>query len=569
MGRQRRRKRVRRIDQVFAARYRAARNERRGRRISPTSDAYASTLRTAGVEGIVQALISRHNQRWEKVGGNLSTLGEGVAETMHVVYPIDVVLWQNGVRFTEPPPSPFGGWPEHLRWGVDSACQAQRMILAGNLVGAASLARTQLERWSLNRIHSNGLDQPEGVAIADHYTAIWANEDPAIEAGQVWLELSELLHGRGPMLPAARWEASEICGAPLPPDVRSAILAIETAVQLALRQILLCAIGLALDSGYPPGLGDALRMLPLSLPSEVKFVESASLAIWPMNLKFFDHGGHIVGETGANYLNDVRERAGHGQPRELSYSARGLEAFISRRARWADLAAAAFAKEREQLGDRFDPDALAGRELAYILTSEAAGLLAKWRNDARADALAVAAGALRASFWLWLEDDERSMMLARTILEQTARLRTWRLRPDRAAALEDRGARTSSRDWLREAGWRRLSALNRSLGEFSHATMRARWTGAREALAAMQGPVENEEFRPQTGRGAALNHVAFAFGAEVRALALEQQSALAKGFEAVLPYGEGSDEELETWLERCWAYRDVSLGDPDLQPTSG
>ena len=74
---------------------------------------------------MIEALISRHNQRFENIRLNLRVLSDPVAETLHVVYPIDVVLWLAGVRFTDPPSSYYGDWSEHLRWAVDSACQSQ------------------------------------------------------------------------------------------------------------------------------------------------------------------------------------------------------------------------------------------------------------------------------------------------------------------------------------------------------------------------------------------------------------------------------------------------------------
>lgn len=568
VGRQSRKKKERANDPAMAARARAIKNERYGRGIPPTAEGYEWAARRDGGDGVIRALISRHNQRWENVRRLHGTLGESVAETMHVVYPIDVILWQHGVRFVQPPSSSYGSWPEHLRWGVDSACQAQRMILAGNLVGAASIARTQLERWSDNRTRSNDFVHPQGVPVGSHYEAIWANEHPAVDAGQVWVELSELLHGRGPLVAAVHWEAGQLCAPKSIGAVNRAVVAVETAIQLSLRQILLCVATLTLEAGYPPSLGDALRQLPLSLPSEVQFVESAALTVWPMNYEFVKAISPSLRRVGDAYIDDVRQRASRREPRDLVYSARGLEAFVSRRARSAGTAADAFAKEAEQLGDKFDPTGVAAREHAYILINEVAALLATWRADLRSDALLVGASALRAAYWLWLEDDERSMMLARTVLEQTARLRTWRLRSHSAAILEERGANTTTRDWLREAGWRRLSILNRSLGEFSHATMRARWSGARDALVAIQAPGPNDEFEAQTGRGAALNAVAFAFGTEVAALAAEQHLTLAQAFASVLPYGDDDDpqRQIEAWLDRCWSHRSLSFGPPDLRP---
>jgi hypothetical protein len=133
--------------------------------------------------------------------------------------------------------------------------------------------------------------------------------------------------------------------------------------------------------------------------------------------------------------------------------------------------------------------------------------------------------------------------------------------------IEQRGALASSRDWLEAAGWRRLSILNRSLGEFSHATLEARWSGARKVLTELQPLDPNSRSpREQTARGSALNEVAFALGSELAHLARHHHKALSEAFEAVLPYAEdeGSEEQIEEWLQRCWSHRGKSFGQRDF-----
>jgi hypothetical protein len=64
-------------------------------------------------------------------------------------------------------------------------------------------------------------------------------------------------------------------------------------------------------------------------------------------------------------------------------------------------------------------------------------------------------------------------------------MRTWRLKPNKAELLETR-PQTTPRDWLEAAGWKRLTTLNRALGEFAHTKPTSRWTGAHELLAKLQ-----------------------------------------------------------------------------------
>jgi hypothetical protein len=223
-------------------------------------------------------------------------------------------------------------------------------------------------------------------------------------------------------------------------------------------------------------------------------------------------------------------------------------------------------QEKIQLGDAFAPAAIGSREFAYMMIDEAAGLLSLWTDGDVSDAFAVAASALRAALWLWLEDDDRSLVLARTVLEQTARLRTWRLKPERAAKVAARGDRVRSRDWLEEAGWRRLSVLNRSLGEFAHASpQRAKWSGAREALIKIQPDLISPSPAAQTARGSTLNAVAFAFGTEVMNATRAMHPDIADALATVLPYERSeTSNEIEGWLERCWQHRRHSFGEPEF-----
>src|SRR5665647_3936431 len=123
------------------------------------------------------------------------------------------------------------------------------------------------------------------------------------------------------------------------------------------------------------------------------------------------------------------------------------------------------------------------------------------RSRSSAAMLVIGSG-IRSTQWLWLEDDDRAMAVLRCVLEQVARSRTWRLKPEKARLLEER-SETTPRDWLENAGWRRLSPLNRALGEFAHVRPSRRWNAARALLASLQLDVD-EDTAIFTARGAAL-----------------------------------------------------------------
>lgn len=494
-------------------------------------------------------------------------MSEPIAESLHVLFPVDVALARLGVTFDEHPASPLGEWPQHLRWGADSACQVERMLLAGNLMGAAAVARTQLERWSENRAYSNRITRGEDVSLADHYTLVWHDESPPQDAGAIWSSLSEVLHGRGSMYDAVAWEASDGADAREVHRVEGPAALLQIAVQLSLRQVLICVATLLEKQFSQRELARAIRTLPLALPSEVTLSEAAA-SVWPLSFEHLTELGLRLSHIGDDYIRDILQLSRHQAPRDLPYSARSLEAFASRRARAATSARLAFDAERERLGDNFDPMVLQRREFAYIVINETAGLLGRWSSDGSSMAFAAGASALRAAYWLWLEDDDRSMVLARTVLEQAARLRTWRTRPDRAAIIESKGSRTRVRDWLAAAGWRRLHILNRALGEFAHASpRRARWSGAREVLMDIQSERSTNSHPELTVRGDTLDDVAFSFGMEVMAAAKVRYTVLSAALEEVLPPSEGEESKalVNDWLERCWQRRQRSFGSPDFE----
>ena len=156
-------------------------------------------------------------------------------------------------------------------------------------------------------------------------------------------------------------------------------------------------------------------------------------------------------------------------------------------------------QSRNLFGDEFDPQSLEWRLFQNIAIGEAAFLAAGWATGHEADALRTAAAALHSAWWLWLEDTDDAMTCVRGVLEQTCRARAHRVKPARAARIEDMGAAASTARWLETAGRKRLAVLGRALGEFAHISFRARWSGARDALASLQADDTPRGTRPREG----------------------------------------------------------------------
>jgi hypothetical protein len=219
--------------------------------------------------------------------------------------------------------------------------------------------------------------------------------------------------------------------------------------------------------------------------------------------------------------------------------------------------------EEEELGDDFDLGSLGSRASQWVIVTEAASLAGRWVNNQHvAAALSLIGSGLRSAYWLWLEDDDRAMSILRSILEQASRSRAWRTKPEKAAELETRH-QTTPRDWLEAAGWRRLAALNRALGEFAHVKPNSRWIVARNLLSELQMNADPES-AIHRAHGASLDFVSLLVARETLAWCEQLSSTLAKTLSSVFTrvgFGE-VEHALEAALNHMWTHRGDDLGEP-------
>jgi hypothetical protein len=120
--------------------------------------------------------------------------------------------------------------------------------------------------------------------------------------------------------------------------------------------------------------------------------------------------------------------------------------------------------------------------------------------------------------------------------------------------------------WLETAGRKRLAVLGRALGEFAHITFRARWSGARDVLAAMQA---DDVPRPSTtARRYALEVSAYLLAHEVAARFDAACPAIATAFRARVTRlnTEEHERQIEELLQRSLSLRNADFGEPDFQP---
>jgi hypothetical protein len=559
MGRSSRRKRERREDPIWQA-FKA---ETRGRLIPPTPDGYHAALKARGVEGVVEGLYSRSNQRWMNLYRHRDALANSVLPYLSPIGLVQAVGESLGADRERLPGSPYGSVHDHLMWGLDGAIATSRMLLLGQIIGAAALARTQLERWTLNLANSEGIDLSFDQFGGPQMQKPWDAHQQPVDAVGLWSSMSDVLHGRGRFVELARWESVDLLGSSPPKLLDEAAAWIAPSV-LQLRSVM---IGQAMEADLTVA-ERLLRQWPESLPFVAPFDFPASavatMGVWPMLPHHVNDLDQIVALAGPSArLCASRDALAHQGL--LAFSVEEMSALVladHRYRAWKN-AATAFIHEEAEVGAAYNPEVLAIRAQHVALTAEAAALVGAWLDTTPgADSLWVASSALRSAFNLWLEDDDRSVACVRTVLESIARARSWRTKPARAAKVRD-GAIT--RDWLDVAGWRRLALLNRSLGELAHVSLESKWSEARTALVHAIPPTEVGD-PLKTARGAVLRVSVALLAVEVVEWTRTFSSALANALDEIYFTDQGIEAtDEEKWLDQLWDARDVAFGKTEFE----
>lgn len=458
------------------------------------------------------------------------------------------------------PLEPISTWPRALFGAVDDVVEVMWLLRVGLTIPAALSARTLLERWTHNVANHHSVDRAEGEADADYISRVWQTYSPygvPAHVGSWWGTLSEIVHGRQ----TAGRLGKHIVGAvsmetAANTDIHRGICAV---VELCLRQIrggLTVIVEEASQEKYVPALQAQGPALPAGH-------EPFDLSEAYEDLDYFE-AHRILGERwtqlAAIYRERVKDPDGH-LTRQFDLVLT-VECLLERRGRAIEGARAAFAVEKELLGDDFDPGYLAARLFRYACFAELARLMAAEEVDAEQSALLAASQCLEAAVHAWLEDSDQSMGYVRVALEQAARLRVHRLKRTRGIRMEARGDVSASR-WLAEAGWGRLGVLMRATNEFAHLGVRTRRHGAREALRRVQMGEPQEE----TSRGKALDSVAHLLAFELHDRLREKSEAAASCFtdSVTLLDQENYLRTLERFLNHAQSLKDFSFGAPDFE----
>lgn len=453
-------------------------------------------------------------------------------------------------------------WLSTLRWGLDHYVYIAHSVRGGLLLGAALSTRMFLERWTLNVAHHHGILRGPDESDAAFMTRAW-NVYPHIDGnrdvGLYWRWLSEYLHGR-PELEGA-FESADAAG-----TTADKIIAIAN---IALDQVLGGVRVVGEEYGMT-ALTSTLFKSPVETNGHGYHPQSEAIAMCLHQLDFeftmSEPASSLVAE-GRKYRQTIGDRNLARHLKTTFSFPLGEKAFIERRGRAIETARAAFRIEMKMLGNAFDPPYLASRLFRYITISQMADVVAESLQGPESLALRRASEALGSAWRAWLDDSDLTLGCLRVILEQTARARAHRLKQNRSEKLESLATAPAPSRWMELAGFRRLAAYNRALGEFAHIRTNTRQSGARQLLVEMQTP--NTPNPNQTARGQALDEATYLLAHEI-ALRLDQHfPRVATEFRRRVTLTNSVDHEklVADLLDRVLGLRDHDFGEPDFVPT--
>ncbi|MFI6220121.1 hypothetical protein ACIBEH_06165 [Nocardia salmonicida] len=542
------------------------RAERRGRRVLPTVEGFERALEERGPDGVAEALLSRHNQRMVRIV-EVGVMSQQIALPLLSAYmPLSFIAEQLGAHQLRPPIRSGATWPDHLAWGLDSVGAAVRLMLGMQPIGAAIIARTQLERWSANLAFNVNQSQAPGEDTVAWLNRLWSGcgvwfPTHNKQVGDLFAELSELLHARGPLMSLTWLDAVDIGDTPSSEHVRL-METTSRALTVTLGHLRLC-LATAVEDAGAVDLAESVASIPLVTPAE-SWVPHLGPIVWPMVPRHFDDPKiqSNISEMEV-YYRKVADSMDAGRDPDVPRQGWPLYSLGHHRFRALTLAAAGSQREREIVGENPGysiEDAMVSADLA----GEMAAMSAEWlRTDpARkpvADALAMCSSALRSAVWLWLEDDSRAMACLRCVIEQIARARAWRVKPNRAAKIES-NPNATPRDWIEAAGWRRLSLFNRALGEFAHGATTADWEVPRQALVSIQHDADTNEHADLTGRSHAIRASIFIVGRECAAWVDSFGSPLGEAYRHIINLDDiEADQSIEALMNRAWEKRSTPV----------
>lgn len=295
--------------------------DRRGERVPLTVAGFEAALRDRGHDAIAEALIARHNQRLQRILHSSHMMQSIGLPLLACQFPMGLAAEELGAHPGRPPFYAGPTWPDHLAWGLDSVVAAVRLMLCLQPVGASIVARTQLERWSSNLQFNSGTDQQPGESTVDWYNALWTGPgvrppDPVeTPVGELFADLSELLHGRGRLMPLVWLDIADVTDMPSSEHVQL-LETISDALIVSLSHIRTCLASAAEKEGFHV-LARTVDRIRLVAPTG-SWLSDLRTLLWPMLPMFIGQSGveGPLGATAGAYRRVISAMQAGRQPAE-------------------------------------------------------------------------------------------------------------------------------------------------------------------------------------------------------------------------------------------------------------
>ena len=121
-----------------------------------------------------EALVLRHNQRMINLSRPDPELYLPVLDALAPLTIISKILQGYGSNPNRAPTDYTGPWVDHVAWGVSSVVAAARLTLSGQYVGAALIARQQLERWTNFLAFNTDTPKQRGEDSLSYTARVWS-----------------------------------------------------------------------------------------------------------------------------------------------------------------------------------------------------------------------------------------------------------------------------------------------------------------------------------------------------------------------------------------------------------
>ena len=503
---------------------------RRARNVPPTVEAY-ERVAASGPTRLIETLIGRHSTRIDNLDAVAQRSMDHCVRPLVSVYQLDAIFIRQGHHLNQHSPPHESPWPTHLSWSVESTIAALRLMLAGQIVGAAIILRQQLGRWTLLLARAESVAWRRREPIESYIARAWtqrAMDKLGLHAFDVALNdifddlddhprttgaintdhehvpidgralcPAHLHHTLCELIDAQHADQRIKCEVTHDLDAEPSPTHTNAPAQTLLDTLALCMIQMRLAAATTYVFTrdrDAMRGIPLvsslperrplQRPSGIQLPLSKPVATRPppalvplIDPEFATFvAAADLGPLYTDYHTALADRSTDQrftpqQLAELTFAAHRFSRLL--------VTANACAQYREISDERLKIHQHLTPASPYVLTAEFAALCGLW-NQSRPQIAAAAtqiSSTLLSGYWLWIEEDDRAMGILRCTLHQAARLRTWHVHPDAAQALQSRSC-TTPRRWITMAGWSKFRSLDRALFEFAHANRESRLDAA-------------------------------------------------------------------------------------------